>query len=110
MRVRRSWSGLLGAGHLVLLLALLPSVLYIDHWSEFLHPETEISEVERELHESHCHFGSGGCSEQPVPTNLKVLASVVDLPVPQLMSTAIEYATSGFQQTFITPPTDPPRV
>jgi hypothetical protein len=100
----------LGAGHLVMLVALLPSVLYIDHWSEFLFPNRpeSISAADEALHESHCHFGSGSCA-QPVPTNLKVLASVVDLPLPQLISTAIEYVTSSFQQTFITPPTEPPR-
>ncbi len=109
-RVRRSWSGLLGKGHLALFLALLPSVLYIDHWSEFMHPETEISEAERELHESHCHFGSGACGEQPVPTNLNMLTSVVQLPQPTLQSTAVEDSALLVEEAIVITPKEPPRV
>jgi hypothetical protein len=107
---RRSWWGLIGAGHLVLLLSLLPSVLYLDHWSEFLFPNRpeHVSAADEALHESHCHFGSGSCS-QPVPTNLKMLVSVVDLPQLELTVTAIEDVASVIEEAFITPPTEPPR-
>jgi hypothetical protein len=91
-------------------LALLPGVLYIDHWSEFVFPNRpeSISAGDEAVHESHCHFGSGSCA-QPVPTNLRVLVAVVDLPLPRLLATAVEDATFALQQAFVTPPTEPPR-
>jgi hypothetical protein len=107
--VHGAWLALLGAGHLVLLLSLLPSVLYIDHWVEFINPSAEISKAGLALHESHCHLGSGSCGEQPAPTNLKSLSSIVDLPQPQLLAVAIEDVAPASQETFITPPTEPPR-
>jgi hypothetical protein len=109
---RRFWARLLSAGQLVLLLSLLPSVLYIDHWAEFIFPNEahQMSEAEHALHESHCHFGGGSCGEQPVPTNLRMLVAVVDLPDPRLVATVLEDVRRPFQETFVTPPTDPPRL
>ena len=109
--IRRFWSQLLGKGHLVLFLSLLPSLLYLGHWSAFVAPSPieEMSHQELEAHESHCHLGAGGCSEQPVPANLRVLGTVVQLPRPALQSTPIEGSALLLEEAIVITPTEPPR-
>lgn len=108
---RRLWFQLLGVGPLVLLFSLSPSVLYLDHWTEFVHAgRGNVAEVNVEEHQAHCHYGAASCSDQPVPTNMRTLAEIVQLDERALQAIALEDHT-GTLLEFIAPiRAQPPRL
>jgi hypothetical protein len=105
----------------VLLLALAPSALYIDHWVDmFSPPGPSVVEVtphskpdshhhgDQTTHNMHCH-GSGGCSGSYLPivfgdAVLEAKMAGTDLP-------AVLLSESGSTlEEFLAPPlTEPPR-
>lgn len=112
-RVRRVWRWVLSVGPRLLLAALLPSLLFIDHWDEYLDyalGQEPFVAAEHASHQVHCHGGPASCSQQPAPTNVQVFASVVQVPQPALMSFAFEDAAMSPDEHLMSPPTDPPRL
>ena len=115
--VRRTWFWLLGAGPLVLLLAMLPQYLVIDHWEEYYNhairhevekPADEVAE--HTSHEQHCHYGSAACSDQPAPINGRVLPAAIELSEPSFSAlSALEQPTSRLEDVFLAPAREPPR-
>ena len=105
---------MLQIGPLLLFLAFLPSLLYIDHWSEYLEHALGRVEAHRELeqasHQSHCHIGPATCSEQPAPASVSVIPSLIDLPEPELQMTALEEITSILSEIVVAPAKEPPRL
>jgi hypothetical protein len=110
--VRRIWVNLLGVGHLVLLLALLPSVLYIDHWSEYFGWTHDAdSPGAEEVHQGHCHLNPSTCSDQPLPPGPKMTWEVVELKEPALPTTIALDETLATETGFVVSvPTEPPRL
>jgi hypothetical protein len=105
---------------ILLLLALAPSGLYIDHWIEHFTAGHHVEEFtphrkadshsdhHRQVHKSHCH-GSGGCSDAAVTAGLddatlETRAGATDLPSVLLGDTA-----ARMEQVYLIPPTEPPR-
>jgi hypothetical protein len=114
--LRRRWFRLVAAGPLLLLLALLPSYLYIDHWGEYLahamahDVEVEESPAEHTTHELHCHYGISGCTEQPAPINGQVMPGLVELARPVLLGiAALERPAVTLEGVAPVPPTQPPQ-
>ena len=114
IRLRPRWYRLLGAGPLALLLALAPSVLYIDHWAEFVSHAGlghEMSAQEQASHETHCHMGASTCSEQPAPASVSVIPLLIDLPEPELQMTPLgDAGLDDLSEYIVSPPTEPPRL
>ena len=114
--LRRTWFWLLGAGPLVLLLSILPSYVYLGHWTEYAkaamgRPVEEESSGEVLDHAMHCHFNAASCSEQPAPINGHVLPAVGELTEPNLSDlAAIEQALSRLEDVLLAPATEPPRL
>jgi hypothetical protein len=107
--VRTRWYRALAAGPILLLLALAPSVLYVDHWAEYwglTASETEENPME---HIGHCHIAPANCSDQPLPPDLSATPAVVHVVVPELMSVALEESVSPTEEHVVAPPTEPPR-
>ena len=108
------WHRALRVGSVILLAALLPSLLYIDHWGEFvdfaLGRADAADAAEAAAHSVHCHFGAASCSDQPVPTNLSQLGTIVEVPEPPLPAVALEERASTPEEFVVTPPTEPPRL
>ena len=115
IRLRQRWRAALQAGSLLLLLAFLPTTLYIGHWGEFSDYTFGRSGNERPAdpdhasHEVHCH-GISSWSEQPQPGGVRIFPTVVELPQPSFIDRVVEGDVSIFSQFFLTPPTEPPRV
>lgn len=115
--LRRRWFALLRKGSLVLLLAFLPSVLYLGHWGELIDSALDRTAVVRSAeaagpsgHAAHCHAGPASCSDQPVPASVAVIASVVELPPIHLMAHESSSDALVFSEFILTPPTEPPRL
>ncbi len=115
--MRQRWFGLLGVGPLVLLLALLPQLLYVDHWVEFvthgLGRESAAEQGdgrERVQHEAHCHVGSAACSDQPVPYSVRVVPAIIELAPPELYSLPLENIEAPLEELAVSPLTEPPRL
>ena len=106
--VRHRWSRALAAGPVLMLFALAPSVMYLDHWSEYVGLSAAHEEDASE-HAQHCHFGPATCSDQPLPPDLSVTPAVVHVVEPELVSVALEEARTTTQEHAVIPPTDPPR-
>ena len=107
--VRNRWSRALAAGPTLLLFALAPSVLYVDHWAEhagLVAGETEENPAE---HIGHCHIGPANCSDQPLPPDLSATPAVVHVVVPELMGVALEESVRTVEGHVVAPPTEPPR-
>ena len=113
----RAWLRFVGLGPIVLLAALFPSYLSIDHWGEYAisvsgHREDsrEVGSAEHTSHGMHCHYGPAACSDQPAPINGRVLPVAVELAEPHLAAAQLtvsqEFEPSG---AVFVPPTDPPR-
>jgi hypothetical protein len=109
LRTRVQSRRLLAAAPALLLAALLPSLLYIDHWGTYLFGmSAALEEAETAGHEQHCHSGVSTCSSQPA-TGAPVLGSIVEMPRPRLTTTALEEAQVMVQGLAVAPPTEPPR-
>lgn len=115
-RLRRSWYRGLRVGPAVLLIAVLPSVLYLDHWVEYAGralgsaQAADVGEFDGATHAAHCHLGPASCSDQPVPASPQVFASVVELVRPELYSVALESDETRLEEFTVSPLTEPPRV
>jgi hypothetical protein len=117
-RLRRAWPNAIGAGPAILLLALMPSVSYIDHWDEFSRAAmSSDSRQERDEgdvpsphdeHEAHCHTNVAGCGNQP-PADLRLLHVVVDMEEPKLVETELVRSSIRLQGFDSIVPTEPPR-
>jgi hypothetical protein len=97
-----------------MLAALVPSLLYIDHWGEYLDyafglEVEEASELEHLAHESHCHYGPSTCSEQPAPLAVTPFPQVVELPDPKLTWQEIEDVQAHVEEFVAAVLPDPPR-
>jgi hypothetical protein len=115
-RISRTWLRLVGIGPLVLLAALLPSYLSIDHWSAYAgfvtggHDEAEEGSAEHTSHGMHCHYGPSACSDQPAPINGRVLPAAVELVEPHLAAVEMDISREvALSSVVFAPPTDPPR-
>lgn len=117
--VRRTWFRLLAVGPLVLLLSLLPSLTYLDHWGEYIQYSVsgpgllgnEADPLEHTAHHTHCHAGPSTCADQPVPIgSANGLASVVELPQPELPQVAVEDPTRHLEEVSVSPLTEPPQL
>lgn len=109
----RTWYRLLKVGPLFLVLALAPSLLYVDHWGEAGHePATSahIGAAETTSNQAHCHASPGSCSEQPAPAKVQVFPSVVELAQPKLHTTLLEDSEQTLEEVSVSPPTEPPRL
>ena len=102
------WYRFLGAGPLVMLLALLPGLLFIDHWGQYagLIPVEEENLAE---HAGHCHLNIGTCSDQPLPPDMSVTPAVVHVVEPELTLLALEDHLQRLSGHIVVPPTEPPR-
>lgn len=115
IRVRRQWRAALQAGSLLLLLAFLPTTGYVGHWGEFTDYVVGRAGHERPAdpdhasHASHCH-GTASCSEQPQPIGVRVFPTVIELPLPSLIDHVAEDDVSIYNEFFLAPPTEPPRL
>lgn len=114
IRFRRRWRAALQAGSLLLLLAFLPTTIYVDHWGEMLdyalsQQSTERPHPDHVSHQGHCH-GVTSCSDQPQPVGVRISPTVVELPQPNLVSFVVEQDVSRTTEYFISPPTEPPRL
>ena len=105
---------MLQIGPLLLVLAFLPSLLYVGHWSELVnyamgHPGVEeVTDIEE--HAGHCHIGPATCSEQPAPASVSVIPLLIDLPEPELQMTALEEIISILNEIVVAPAKEPPRL
>jgi hypothetical protein len=114
-RVRWSWCQALRVGPAVMLIALLPSVLYLDHWTSYASgllgqsEAQQLSELKQGTHSAHCHAGPSTCSEQPAVYSAQVIPTVVDLDHPELPAVLLEDGLSLLQEHTSSPLTEPPR-
>ena len=106
--VRHRWPRALAAGPVLMLFALAPSVMYLDHWSEYV-GSSAVQEEDASEHAQHCHIGPATCSDQPLPPDLSATPAVVHVVEPELTSVALEEADMTTQEHVVVPPTDPPR-
>ncbi len=115
IRLRQRWRAALQAGSLLLLLAFLPTTLYIGHWSEFTDYAAGRTGHERPTdpghasHEAHCH-GVSSCLDQQQPVGVRVYPTVIELPLPSLIDHVVDDEISIYREFFLTPPTEPPRL
>ncbi len=106
---RRRWRRrLLRLGPILLLTTLLPSLLSIDHWSEAPAATAEAN-ADQASHQSHCHVAPASCSDQPVATNARSFAELIELPSPELPAVALEDSATLLVEFRSAPPTLPPR-
>ena len=96
--------GLLRIGATLLLLSLLPSLLYIDHWSDAIASDGEAQ------HYAHCHYDTSTCSDQPALTGVQAFPDLIALPQPDLQSVLVEFTAVAPEGRLMAPPTEPPRV
>ncbi|MEX0785689.1 MAG: hypothetical protein WD939_03540 [Dehalococcoidia bacterium] len=99
---------------MLLLLAFLPSFLYVGHWTDMVNvafgQPGATEAAASSAHEAHCHFGQSTCSDQPVPAEVKVAPTVVEVPKLELTSDALEDSDTILIERFVAPPTEPPRL
>jgi hypothetical protein len=107
--LRTRWYRLLGVGPLVMLLALAPSVLYVDHWMEYWGLTAGEKEQNPLEHIGHCHIAPANCSDQPLPLDLSATPAVVHVVEPELTSVALEESVRTIEEQTVAPPTEPPR-
>ena len=109
LSLRLRWYRLLGVGPLVLLVALAPSALYLDHWMDYLGLTTSDAEDAPLEHAGHCHFAPASCSDQPLPPDLSATPELVRIEEPELTSTALEEHQITTEEHVVAPPTEPPQ-
>ena len=107
---------LIRSGPLLLLLALVPSVLYIDHWAEE-HSPIDLGAVNRHSghidfhsHQAHCHYGPASCSQQAIVTNYDGTPRLIEEPAPALVSTPVVLSTTHLSEFVSDIPTEPPKL
>ena len=105
---------LLRAAPVLLIIALLPSLLYVDHWLSYLSgqlavPEAATSDVEHVGHHSHCHSSPASCSDQPVPLNARGFLDLIELPELDLPAVLLVDGEHAPEEFISVPPTEPPR-
>lgn len=112
LQLRRRWRALLRAGPLVLLLAFLPSLLYVGHWSDLIGVALGQPGAAEDVlsHAAHCHFGQSTCSDQPVPPEVRVAPAVVEVPKLELTTSALEESQTFLSEHYVAPPTEPPQL
>lgn len=96
-----------------MLLALLPSTLYLDHWAEQLTSTffgSGVEEAEELSHHAHCHLTPGACSDQPVAPSVSVFPAVVEVSEPELPSVLLEDGSTALEEAVVAIPTEPPRI
>ena len=104
---------------LLLLIALLPMQTYVGHWDALASLATasvsaaSIVDPEHDHeHSQHCHEGSAGCAEQPLPPATGLVALLGGSP--SVVHHAPAYAVSPSEvalRPFVeSPPTPPPRL
>ena len=100
---------------LLMLLALLPSSFYLDHWLERVaqhHPIPTQHEVQHQVsHSVHCHFSPDTCTEQATRPPVQPIGDVVELPAYRWATLVLPDTSPSRPPEFLTsPPSDPPRV
>ena len=102
------------AGAPILLLALLPTLLFAGHWSLLVGGitghEPGVVDKDHDAHEAHCHTALAGCGDQPAPPGPQGFAVVVDLPVSDGVTIALEGRAHVLEGRTVVPPTEPPRL
>jgi hypothetical protein len=111
--LRKMRRRLLIAGAPLLLLSLLPTLLFVGHWSQlaggFTGEDWVVNEEDHDAHEAHCHTAFAGCGDQPAPPGLQGFAAVVDLPEDGSVTIAIDEWAQVLEGLTVVPPTEPPR-
>jgi hypothetical protein len=101
------------AGPLLMLLAMVPQLAYIDHWlapHEAEEPgSAEEEEAEHASHHDHCHLGPATCSGQPAPPNGRSFTMLVELPDPDLPTVLVQHTDDTLDEFLAPPPKRPPR-
>lgn len=104
-------------GPAVLILALLPSFLYLGHWSDYLGDsfgheadEAVTDEAESAEHRDHCHFGPATCADQPVPPNMRSFSAPIEVPMPEYTAAAVDDSATALEEFVALIPTEPPRL
>ncbi|OGO52449.1 MAG: hypothetical protein A2148_02735 [Chloroflexi bacterium RBG_16_68_14] len=100
------------------MLAFLPSLLYVDHWGEFLNPGAggaispeHLAERLREGdHSAHCHVGASTCSEQPAPAGAQIFPALIELSEPDFPTVLLEDRVTTPEEFIVSPPAEPPRL
>ena len=96
-----------------MLAAMLPSTMFIDHWSEYVGTafgQHDFVATDHVGHEVHCHGSPASCSLQTAPINAQMFASVVEVPQPTLTDVSLEYTVADLDEYLVSPPTEPPRL
>jgi hypothetical protein len=119
-RARQPWiRRSLALGPVLLLLALAPSGLYIDHWIEHFTADHHVEEFtphrkadahahHQEAHNSHCH-GSGGCSGASLAAGLDDATHETRGGGSNLPSVLVSETATRLEEVHLAPLTDPPR-
>ncbi len=92
-----------------MLFALAPSVLYVDHWMEYLGLTASETKENPQEHIGHCHIAPANCSDQPLPPDLSATPAVVRVAEPELPWLALEERVATIEGHVVIPPTGPPR-
>jgi hypothetical protein len=120
-RSRQPWiRRTLALGPVLLLLALSPSGLYIDHWIEYFTTEHHVEEFtphrraethshHQEVHNLHCH-GAGGCSDASLAAGLDDATLETRTGGADLPSVLLGETFARLEEAFLTPLTEPPRL
>jgi hypothetical protein len=102
-------------GPALLLLAILPSMVYLDHWVEYAGRALGVVVIEdpgamdTATHANHCHLGPSSCSDQPVPASPQGFAVIVELTQPELQAFALVTNEARLEEFTPVPLTEPPR-
>jgi hypothetical protein len=102
------WYRMLGAGPLIMLLALTPSLLSIDHFGAYFGWIQDSNDSPAD-HIGHCHLNVASCSDQPLPPNPGAAPAVVNVVEPELTLLALEDYQQRLAGQVVIPPTEPPR-
>ena len=99
----------------VLLLAFLPTSLFVGHWGQFTDAAAgrvgheSPGDPDHATHAAHCH-GVSSCTDQPQPVGVRVFPVVVEIAAPEFVAYAVESDAYLYTEFFSTPPTEPPRL
>jgi hypothetical protein len=96
----------------LLLLAFLPSVTYVGHWSTFIHAGMGHADTAADAaaHAAHCHYGPANCSQQQIAAaDTRGVAQVVEIAEPDLLQVRLAESPNVLEEFVSNTPTDPPR-
>jgi hypothetical protein len=89
-------------------------LLYAGHWGDMIGAAfgtaDEEAASEHTSHGAHCHGGQASCAEQSTPANVRILQVAIEVPEPDLPSSAVESRPVTMAEYVIAPPTEPPRI